>query len=388
MPALNLANCWDIFNLGPLWRKPAGNHTTLREFGIFRDYSPEFAFCSLWAYFVLFRVGGLTVLNHIINESLNYLGPLFATWAITKDNYYRNLNTSRGDEFKKESDKLGAPPTVIPYPGVNSFEHYLAGVIEGDGSIHVPISERNAKNKLNYPSIQISFALKDLAYALLIQKNLGHGSLHKVKGKNAYVLTINNLFGLIHVVSLINGKLRTPKNDSLWSLIDWLNKKGYSIPKLELDNSEIESNAWLAGFVDADGHFSVRATPHKVECKIEICQRQVDKGGKCTFSFLDKIAKMFKTSVKPIRTNTKNPQFRVRTTSLQGNLLVKSYFDNFPLYSTKYLNYLDWIKVLELFEAKEHKENLKQIIKIKSNMNDNRTVFNWDHLQNFYKLGK
>jgi hypothetical protein len=114
-----------------------------------------------------------------------------------------------------------------------------------------------------------------------------------------------------------------------------------SIPKLELDNSEIDSNAWLAGFVDADGHFSVRATPQKVECKIEICQRQVDKGGKCTFSFLDKIATLFKTSVKPIRTNTKNPKFRVRTTSLQGNLLVKSYFDNFPLYSTKYLNYLD-----------------------------------------------
>jgi len=263
-------------------------------------------------------------------------------------------------------------------------------VIEGDGSIHVPTTERNAKNKLNYPSIQIAFALKDLAYALLIQKTLGHGSLHKVKGKQAYVLTINNIMGLIQVISLINGKMRTPKIDSLLSLIDWLNIKNESLDilKLELDNSEIESNAWLAGFVDADGHFSVRASIKKVECKIEICQRQVDKGGQSTLPFLERIAKLFKTSVKPIRTNTKNPQFRVRTTSLQGNLEVKSYFDNFPLFSTKYLDYLDWIKVLELFEAKEHKAKFKQIIKIKSNMNDNRTIFNWDHLQNFYKLGK
>jgi hypothetical protein len=85
------------------------------------------------------------------------------------------------------------------------FGHYLAGVIEGGGSIHVR----------NYPSIKITFANKDLAYALLIQKTLGSGSLQKFKGHNSYVLTINNLIGLLKVISLINGKMRTPMIYSL-----------------------------------------------------------------------------------------------------------------------------------------------------------------------------
>jgi hypothetical protein len=47
---------------------------------------------------------------------------------------------------------------------------YIAGLIEGDGTIHVPKTERSSKGNLNYPSIQIAFHLKDLPLALLIQK--------------------------------------------------------------------------------------------------------------------------------------------------------------------------------------------------------------------------
>lgn len=46
------------------------------------------------------------------------------------------------------------------------FSSYLAGLIEGDGMIVVPKTERSAKGKTNYPSIQIVFHLKDLPLAL------------------------------------------------------------------------------------------------------------------------------------------------------------------------------------------------------------------------------
>jgi hypothetical protein len=100
------------------------------------------------------------------------------------------------------------------------FSSYLAGLIEGDGSIIVPNTERSAKGRINYPSIQIIFHLKDLPLALMIQKEIKHGSLSRKKGVNAYVLTINNFDGLILLTSLINGNMRTPKIHSLYNLID------------------------------------------------------------------------------------------------------------------------------------------------------------------------
>jgi hypothetical protein len=49
---------------------------------------------------------------------------------------------------------------------------------------------------------------------------------------------------------------------------------------------------------------------------------------------------------------------------------------------------LDWLKVLNFFKLNQHMSNLQQISDIKSNMNDRRTIFTWDHLQNFYKLNE
>jgi hypothetical protein len=100
------------------------------------------------------------------------------------------------------------------------FISYLTGLIEGDGSIITPNSDRSVKGKLNYPSIQITFHLKDFPLALLIQKELGYGSLIKKKGVNAYVFYINDNFGILKTVNLLNGNMKTPKIYSLFKLID------------------------------------------------------------------------------------------------------------------------------------------------------------------------
>jgi hypothetical protein len=71
-------------------------------------------------------------------------------------------------------------------------------------------------------------------------------------------------------------------------------------------------------------------------------------------------------------------------------LILINYLNKYPLFSSKYLNYRDWVKVLKYFETKEHtkSESIKEIVNIKLNMNDKRKEFNWDHLQNFYDLHK
>jgi LAGLIDADG endonuclease len=100
------------------------------------------------------------------------------------------------------------------------FSSYLAGLIEGEGTIIVPQTERSIKGRINYPSIQIVFHLKDLPLALMIQKEIKNGSVTRKKGVNAYILIINNYDGLILLTSLINGNMRTPKIYCLYNLID------------------------------------------------------------------------------------------------------------------------------------------------------------------------
>ncbi|PVZ96508.1 hypothetical protein BB558_007595 [Smittium angustum] len=244
VPALNLAICWKYLTV---LGQSAGNPIT-GLWGIFRDYTPE----------------------------------LMCIYPIT----------------------------MIPnIKGNKNFATYLAGLIEGDGSIIVPKSDRDNKGKKRYPSIQIAFNTKDLPLILIIQKVLEHGSVSKTKGKNAYRLTINNLEGWIKIVELINGYMRTPKINALYNLIDCINSNyGKNIKKLSKDNSPLISNAWLSGFIDGDGSFSIRLTEKE--------QRQKDISGFSMLEVLETLAEFLLTTVKETKTLTHNPKFRVRTTNI------------------------------------------------------------------------
>ena len=102
----------------------------------------------------------------------------------------------------------------------NNFNYYLAGLIEGDGTLIVPKSQRDQKGRLTYPSIQIVFGLMDLPLALMIQKTIGHGSISRKKGTNAYIYSINSTEGLIKTITLVNGKFKTTKIEALKNLIE------------------------------------------------------------------------------------------------------------------------------------------------------------------------
>jgi len=344
--ALNSAICWKQFNI----IQSAGNKESLSFLRILRDYTPEFMCRNL---------------NFIYNVKLDTPLESDIRDIINKGYSFENINSN--------------------------FSSYLAGLIEGDGTIYVPKLERSSKGKLNYPSIQIAFDLRDFPLAQVIQQKLKHGSLSRKKGVNAYVLTINNFEGILLIVNLINGYMRTPKIISLLNLINWLNKRfDIEIKKESLDSSTVDSNSWLAGFIDANGHFSVRTSLlskySKIECKFELSQRQIDHNKEDNFLFLNVIAEFLNTTVKSIRITKPKPEYRVRTVNLKGNLNLINYLNKYPLFSSKYLNYKDWIKVLKYFELKKHTKSIEEIINIKLNMNDKRKEFNWDHLHNFYDL--
>ena len=279
-----------------------------------------------------------------------------------------------------------------------NFSSYLAGLFEGDGCIWIPTNERDKINKIIYPMITLTFNSKDFPLISIIQERLDIGHIYKVKGQNAYTYRISNLINLFKFINIINGNIRTPKIYKLNKLIDYLNNKGYVINKYPLDFTPLNSNAWLSGFIEADGHFSVRVSTQgqgdkknilkKIACSLEITQSQriIDLYGNNNLLVLSLIGKYLLCKVKETKSNSKNPQHRIRTTSLDGNIVLKNYLLKYPLFSSKYLDSKDWMEVLNYFENKEHKNKYNEIIQIKSSMNDRRTFFNWNHLKNFYKL--
>jgi hypothetical protein len=375
--ALNSAVFWEKL----IKTQSAGNEENLSFLWILRDYTPEFMCRFL-------KFGYNVLICSPLNT--NYSDPDLPSQCDGRSGLNLTPPPSSGGDYLDVINKIESLDKIN-----YNFSSYLAGLIEGDGSILIPKLERSNKGKLNYPSIQISFDLRDFPLAQVIQQKLKHGSLARKKGVNAYVLTINNFEGVILITNLINGYMRTPKIFSLFKLIDWINNRfEMEIRKKSLDNSLINSNSWLAGFIDADGQFSVRTTLvskyPKIECKFELSQRQIDHNKEDNFSFLNIIADFLNTTVKSIRVTKPKPEYRVRTVNLKGNLILINYLNKYPLFSSKYLNYRDWVKVLKYFETKEHtkSESIKEIVNIKLNMNDKRKEFNWDHLQNFYDLHK
>jgi len=285
------------------------------------------------------------------------------------------------------------PENIITSPFNENFCTYLTGLIEGDGSIIVP---KDLFSKLSNPSVQICFHLKDLPLALAVQKEVKCGKLHRKKGVNAYLYTINNREGLLRLSFCIYRYMRTPKIYDLWKLIDWLNNQSTNIhiPKKGIDESDLLGNGWLSGFIEAYGHFSVRATlkasKYAIECKMEIVQSMTDHNTFSKKDLLEKIAYILHSTVKRTLQRRAKPEYRVRTVSVKGNLVCKEYLEKYPLFGSKWLDFQDWCIVLQFFEKKRHKNKVfyNDIVQIKERMNNNRKNYRWDHLSNFYHLEK
>ena len=352
VPALNPAVFWNnLATVGAVIEQlslgqSAGNPSS-GDLGILRDYTPELVSLS---------------------------GPtMFTSKAIT---HYT-------------SNESG---TTRPSSAQN-FASYFAGLLEGDGYIGVPTELLDKKGRKKYPSIQISFNSKDFPLALMIQKNIKFGSICKKKGRNAYIYTVNNYEGWIDIVNLINGQMKTPKLNALYRLIDYLNNEhGCRFEKLPINQQPLGSSAWLSGFIDADGHFSIRTTeagkyPARIECKFELEQRQIDISSESMYNIMSIIANFLLSEVKETKSLTKSPKYRVRTLNLNANLTMAKYLADFPLFSSKYMDYIVWLDVVNMFKLGEHKseKGKEKIRQLKMTINDYRTVFIWDHLNKFYR---
>lgn len=317
-----------------------------------------------------------------IRLTLQLITNNFMSHVQTK--YYSTILSSQGGS----SDGLSTD---------GQLGYYLAGLIEGDGSIIVPTKDKSPSGKNTHPVIRIVFTLPDLPLAQKLQQVLGCGFIQKPKEGNYYLFEVQNIEGLLKLTNLINGKMRTLKIEALNRLINWLNnKKNSSIVCLGLDTSNLNSNSWFAGFSDADSYFQVSLTHNKeldTIKKIKSYYRleiQQNYHGEANLykDIIKSIAKFLQTKVlsrKRIINDKEHVSFMVATSSIPTNLLVDNYFKQFPMFSAKQLDYLEWSKVLHLRISKQHllKSGALMCLEAKNSMNTKRTTWNWDHLDKF-----
>jgi hypothetical protein len=230
------------------------------------------------------------------------------------------------------------------------------------------------------------------------------GSLHNRPQQGCVIWQIQSIEDVKKIINLINGYMRTPKIEALHRAINWYNEfYNMDIKTLGLDYSPIDSNNWLAGFIDGDGCFSINLTDRKkksaistkrVQTFLTIELRQIyhrdcsiELGGISYFNILSIIARYLNVNVYSRSRDQKDKIFfsyKVVSHNLQSHAKVINYLEKYPLYSSKYLAYKDWIYVVEQIRLRAGKpltiENITEIEKIKAQFNKNRTEFDFSHL--------
>ena len=196
-------------------------------------------------------------------------------------------------------------------------------------------------------------------------------------------MSIYSLSALHTFAKLVNGKFRTPKLEALHRFITWINNYGKfeHLELLPVDDSNLRSNAWLAGYADCDSNFLISFSSelgiaNNIHLTFSLSQRKdyhrSSLVGISYFPILYLIATAFKT--KPIylvginyfpilyliatafktkptyferkRESTKTglhfieEGYLVTAKSLASRIEVINYFTNFPLLSSKRLDYL------------------------------------------------
>ena len=191
-----------------------------------------------------------------------------------------NIYTSKEEFFNKYN----------VYKDKNNLGYYLAGLLEGDGSISIPSLGNTTMNRILNPRIVFTTHIDNLGLYAFIQSELGNIGRFQTTG-NVLRYIIGDKNGILVFIHLIHGKLRTPKNKRFNDLIQNFNVKySLNISESHLDFSAFDNNSWLTGFAESDGHFGIkyleskpksedmkRSRSENISLKFRLDQRAYDK---------------------------------------------------------------------------------------------------------------
>ena len=312
--------------------------------------------------YFIFKIDGLSPLSPInssrkVWENNNKFNNKFSNHKystlsnksiIKKEIEYNNIKGYNGKTTKiyNELETISDHISTHVKPNTNEkLGYYLTGLIEGNGYF--------GDNRF-----EIDFHENDTFLAYFIKKEIGYGSVLKLKHKRSVRYVLKHSEGLKKLLSLINGKFLF--KDKINQLFKYQWNKKLNIIILPPTNFDLLSNYWLAGFTDAHGCFiitlannNIHNSKISVQLEFKIKQKNIE--------LLKLIKQTFGGHIYYFKSEE---LFYYNSISFKSAKSVINYFDNFQLISSKWVNYLKWRNIYRIIQRKEHL-TIKGLNKIK-----------------------
>ena len=208
------------------------------------------------------------------NSEYSFVNTLYISGIIICTYPYKVKTLLMSDNQQVTKEKkinflVGTSETTRPLSfcsgkaGDESWNEWLAGLIDGDGSLLV--------SKSGHTSCEITMGLQDEHALAIIKQKLG-GSLKLRSGVKAIRYRLHNKKGMVELINRINGKIRhTSRLKQLESICLALSIDIKYPFYINLNNG------WFAGFFDADGTITYSMKNNYPQLTISVTNKlQVD----------------------------------------------------------------------------------------------------------------
>lgn len=275
----------------------------------------------------------------------------------------KTFSCAESDEFKTENssfcfrafkNEFGSKDKQMD----NHFLEWFVGFVEGDGSLVI-----NNRNDLSFVITQATADVQVLHY---IQKTLGFGNVIK-QGPRTSRYVVQNLTDLYKILLILNGNILLPSRQKrLYVMIEAFNKKAklnrkkLSIQPIEpvngpkSDDSIINkkpsmNNAWLSGFTDAEGCFTVSFLRGSGTYRIRFIVAQKHREN---LPVLSQLILMFGAGV--IEPHSQKDNFGYILSGVRNCKAVFPYFETFALKTKKAQSFMLWTEIYTAIQNKQH----------------------------------